>query len=332
MTSRTLGLHHLLKTLILLGFAVYIAYLVRSELVLLYIAPRMVDYVKWSALVLYAVAAYQLYLAIRMLQGNSKAADCDCDHDHAPSRSLLKNTLVYGLFALPLALGFLLPDASMGSSLADKKGMNLSSASAVKESRTEARADRDASQDPTPGLEAEPMPDSGTASGTPGGGSSAGRAPAGGTGDALDALFPADKFTEHYAKQAKELYNQKLITIREDLYMETLTTLDLYLDQFVGKKLQLTGFVYRQDEMSPKQFVVGRFSIQCCSADAAPFGVLAEYTKAETLAADSWVTVTGTIRKTKFSDMEIMQLQVEKVAKAEPAKTPYVYPNAEFGN
>ncbi|MGF7033341.1 putative repeat protein (TIGR03943 family) [Paenibacillus mucilaginosus] len=329
MSSRTLGLHHLLKTLILLGFAVYIAYLVRSELILLYIAPRMVDYVKWSALVLYAVAAYQLYLAIRMFRGSS-AEDCGCDHDHTPSRSLLKNTVVYGLFALPLALGFLLPDASMGSSLADKKGMNLSSASAVKESRAEAGADRAALPAPSP--EAAP-PSAGTGTGTPDSAASpAAPDTSAGTGDTLDALFPADKFTQHYAKQAKELYNQKLITIREDLYMETLTTLDLYLDQFVGRKLQLTGFVYRQDEMTPKQFVVGRFSIQCCSADAAPFGVLAEYARAETLAADSWVTVTGTIRKTKFNDMDIMQLQVEKVEKAEPAKTPYVYPNAEFGN
>ncbi|MCZ8522768.1 MULTISPECIES: TIGR03943 family putative permease subunit [Paenibacillus] len=321
MNPRILSLHHVLKALILLGFAVYIAYLAKTDLILLYIAPRMVDYVKWSALVLYAVAAHQLLLAVRTFRSGT-AADCGCGHDHAPSRSLFKNAVVYGLFCLPLGLGFLLPDASMGSSLAAKKGMNLSSASVVKESRSgsEGMGPLASAQGTQP-----PAPDGSRNASAPGDSPS-------GSAAAAETLFPADKFTEHYAKQAKELYRQEVITVREDLFMETLTTLDLYLDQFVGKKLQLTGFVYRQDEMSPKQFVVGRFSIQCCSADAAPFGVLAEYDRAAALETDSWVTVTGTIGKTEFGGMEIMRLQIDQVAKAQPAKTPYVYPNAEFGS
>ncbi|TVY09443.1 TIGR03943 family putative permease subunit [Paenibacillus cremeus] len=308
--SRVLGLHHAIKSVILLGFAVYIAYLVKTDNILLYIAPRMVVYVKWSAIALYAVAVYQVYQTILAFRG-SDAAACDCDHDHTPSPSVLKNTVIYGLFFLPLVLGIVLPDTSMGSSLAAKKGMNLNSASAVK---------KDSSAAPAGSVNGNTAP---TAPQQPADGKAA---------SAADSeLFPADKFTQHYAKYAKQLYQSNLITVREELYMETLTTVDLYLDRFVGKKLELTGFVYRQDEMKDNQFVVGRFSIQCCSADAAPFGVLVEYDRAKTLASDSWVTVTGTIQKTKYNDMDIMVLKVDKVAKAEPAKTPYVYPNYEFG-
>jgi putative membrane protein len=312
-SPRVLGLHHALKSAILLGFAMYIAYLVKTDKILLYIAPRMVDYVKWSAIALYAVAVYQIYQTIRTFRGRT-AADCDCEHDHTPSRSVLKNTVIYGLFFLPLLLGFVLPDSTMGTSLAAKKGMNLSSAGSVKKDSA-----------------------AGTGQAGSGGAASGGGSAAAGNGSAANGalsdseMFPADKFTQHYAKYAKELYQSDVIAVKEDMYMETLTTVDLYLDRFVGKKLQMTGFVYRQDEMKDNQFVVGRFSIQCCSADAAPFGVLAEYDRAKTFPNDSWVTVTGTIEKGRFNDMDIMVLKLEKVAKAEPAKTPYVYPNYEFG-
>ncbi len=322
MSSRVLALHHALKTIILLGFAVYIAYLVKTGGILLYIAPRMVDYVKWSAVALYAVAAYQLYFTLRAWRGRA-AAVCGCDHDHAPPRSLFKNIVVYGVFFFPLLLGFLLPDSTMGSSLAAKKGMNLSSASSVKKDGEAAGSGAESgtggSSTPADGTNAAPAAPSVQLPGAQA------AAPADGE------LFPADKFTRQYANYAKQLYKSDLITVKEELFIETLTSVDLYLDRFVGKKLQLTGFVYRQEEMKSNQFVVARFSIQCCSADAAPFGVLAEYDRANTLAADSWVTVTGTIQKTKLNDADIMMLKVESIAKAEPAKAPYVYPNFDFG-
>jgi len=306
---RIMSLHHFIKAAILFGFAIYIVYLVKTDNILFYIAPRMVDYVKWSAVGFYAIAIYQIYQAFRSFFGGAET--CDCDHDHTPSRSIVKNTAVYGMFVFPLLLGFLLPDLSMGSSLAAKKGMNLSSASNVK---------KDAVQTQPP----SPAPSSG---GTVPEQNSNPAATAGGT----EELFPSDKFTEHYAKYAKQIYKSDLIKVKEELFIETLTTVDLYLDRFIGKKMELTGFVYRQEDMTDQQFVVGRFSVQCCSADAAPFGVLIEYDRAKNFADDSWVTVAGTIQKTKFNDMDIIMLKVDKIAKAEPSKSQYVYPNYDFG-
>lgn len=336
MSTKWLSLHHFIKASILFGFAMYIAYLVKTDNILYYIAPRMVDYVKWSAVGFYAIAVYQIYQAIRALTGS--VAACDCDHDHTPSPSVLKNTLIYGLFCFPLLLGFLLPDTSMGSSLAAKKGMNLSSATAVKKDSTSTQAS-------PPAAAPAPAPSSTTGTGTGSGtnapnatgntsaAGSAATSPKAGAApvDKTDEMFPSDKFTKHYAAYAKELYQESVIPVKEDLYMETLTTVDLYLDKFVGKKMQLTGFVYRQDDMKASQFVVGRFAIQCCSADAAPYGVLVDYERAQQFPSDSWVTVTGTIQQTKFNDMDIMLLKVEKITKAEPAKAQYVYPNFDFG-
>jgi len=105
--NRRLLLHHLLRAAILAGFAVFIVHLSRTGNLALYVESRMVVYVKLSAAGLYATAGYQLYAASRTISGE-RQADCGCAHE--PSSSLFKNTLVYGLFLLPLALGFLLPD------------------------------------------------------------------------------------------------------------------------------------------------------------------------------------------------------------------------------
>jgi putative membrane protein len=319
-SPRLYSFHYFIKAAILFGFAMYIVHLVKTDHILYYIAPRMVDYVKWSAIAFYVIAVYQVYQGFRAFLGS--AAACDCGHDHTPSKSFLKNTVIYGLFCFPLLLGFTMPDASLGSSLAAKKGMNLSSASNVKKDGTTAQPA------PSNGAPAANSPSNGSTG--PSGASSGGASTA--SPDKADAMFPSDKFTEHYAKFAKELYKSDVIPVNESLYIETLTTVDLYQDQFVGKKIELTGFVYRQDDMKDNQFVVGRFSIQCCSADASPFGLLVEYDRAQNFRNDDWVTVTGSIRKTKFNDMDILMVKVDKIVKAEPAKAQYVYPNFDFGS
>lgn len=95
-----------------------------------------------------------------------------------------------------------------------------------------------------------------------------------------------------------------VIQIPDKQFLETMTTIDLYLDNFVGKKVQIEGFVYKEQGISANQFVVSRFAMQCCSADALPVGMLAEYDRAKQFVADEWVRVTGTVQKTKYFDNE----------------------------
>ncbi|MGO4375534.1 DUF1980 domain-containing protein, partial [Paenibacillus sp. MCAF20] len=118
-------IHHLLRATILTGFAFFIVYLFQTDEMTLYIAPRMELYVKLSAIGLYAAAIYQIYAALQKRMGKQEV-DCGCEHDHEPSPSIAKNTLIYGLFLLPLALGFLAPTGTLGSALAAKKGVSLS--------------------------------------------------------------------------------------------------------------------------------------------------------------------------------------------------------------
>lgn len=318
-SERALAAHHLIRALILGGIAFYIIHLNNGDRLTLYMAPRMIIYVKIAALALYAVAAVQLYQAVRAFTKQAEPA-CDCGHDHAPSASPLKNALVYGVFIVPLVVLFATSDTTIGSAMAANKGMNLSTSSALKKQDAaaplpDARASAAASDpQPSPETAAPSSPD---------------KASPAASGD--QPRFPSDPFTEMYAKFAEKLYDEPVIEVKEKDYIETLTTLDLFLDQFVGRQVSIGGFVYREEGMKASEFILGRFAVQCCTADALPYGVIADYPHASDYGKDEWIKITGVLGKTEYKGVTVMKLEVTKIQKIEAAADPYVYPDMDFG-
>lgn len=291
-------IHHLIRAAILTGFAMYIVYVDQTGEMPLYIAPRMELYVKLSALGLYAAAIYQIYAALQKRLGNREPA-CDCGHE--PSPSVFKNTLLYGLFLFPLLLGFLVPTGTLGSELAAKKGVSLSGIEALERLTPDSVNSR---------------PDGGTDNGE---------------GKSADSLFPYDEYTEAHAAYGKRLYKQSSITVPEKQYIETLTTLDLYREAFAGKEVEISGFVYREEKMGDNRFAVSRFAMNCCSADALPYGLMIEWPKAMNYAQDEWVSVKGKLTTAAYMDNEVIVLKAEKLERIEAPASPYVYPDLDFG-
>ena len=127
-----------------------------------------------------------------------------------------------------------------------------------------------------------------------------------------------------------KLYKKDLIQVEVDDFIEILSSIDLFQDNFVGEKIEISGFVYHEDDMKPNQFVVARFSVSCCSADASPFGVMIESSNANIFPKDTWVKVTGIISKTTYAGSDIMKIDTTKLEKIPAAKDPYVYPDYDF--
>lgn len=118
---RVIRRHYLARSVILLGFALFIADLTRSGTLHYYIGPRMEPLIRFCPIPLAVMAVCLAYQALFQ----RSAALCDCERPLSVSR--WKNGIVYGLFLLPLLLGTLLPDQALGSSAAAKKGMSLTS-------------------------------------------------------------------------------------------------------------------------------------------------------------------------------------------------------------
>jgi putative membrane protein len=332
--KQNLTLHYFLRAAILTGFALYIMFLVKTGNIVYYIAPRMVIYVKLAAIGFYIIAVYQAYIALSSLSSKNKDIACDCEHP--PSPSIFRNMLVYSLFILPLVLGFMLPDTAMGSDLAAKRGVNLNSSrllnninsvkiaatpiqtpkpTAVQITKDESNTRDIALPKPEPVPSAQP---------------NLKVTPSNPTDDQLKEMFKADKYDEQFAQLGIKLYKKDLIQVKVDGFIEILSSIDLFQKNFIGKKIEISGFVYHEDDMKPNQFVVARFSVSCCSADASPFGVMIESSKANLFLKDTWVKVTGVIGTTTYAENYIMKVDATKVEKIPTAKDPYVYPNYDF--
>ncbi len=330
-SSAVTAFHYLARAILLAGFAFYIVYLVRAGNLNLYIAQKMQFIVKLSALGLYAVAAQQFYTAIRTWFDSSKHDPaCDCNHEMPATWG--KSLLLYGWFAMPLIIGFTVPDGLLGSSMASAKGVQFTPQQIVKPASDVPSVTIVPIENKTPSDDTEPVTDvdnsdiAEVAEPSP-----LAANPSNQDKAALDALFPTDEFTESYAKFGKNLAQQDLIQVTNKQFIETLTTLDLYRAAFIGKTIQLSGFVYREDTMGKQQFGVSRFAISCCSADASPYGVMVKFGKADTFATDEWVTVTGKLGTTLYNDIEIIQIDVDKIVKITPPEDPYVSPDLDFG-
>jgi putative membrane protein len=238
------------------------------------------------------------------------------------------------MFILPLVLGFILPDTAMGSDLAAKRGVNLNSSrilgnnSSTKLASLPVQTPKPSSLPPVnKGSETSTLPESTpVATILP----ETAETTANPSDEKLKEMFKADHYDEQFAQLGMKLYKKDLIQVKVDGYIEILSSIDLFQDNFIGKKIEISGFVYHEDDMKPNQFVVARFSISCCSADASPFGVMIESSNANLFPKDTWVKVTGIIGKTTYAENDIMKIDASKIEKIPAAKDPYVYPNYDF--
>ncbi|ASS68565.1 MULTISPECIES: TIGR03943 family protein [unclassified Paenibacillus] len=305
-----------IKGLILLGFGAFLLRLDWTGEMLLYVSPSLRMYARLSAYGLAAGGMLQLYLCVA--PGRSRHLACACGHpgphdhshdhshghaghshdhshghaghSHAAPAGSARQAMLYGLFLLPLLLGFALPNTSLAGSLADSKGINLAHAPAS--------GGRDVQ---APGQSA-----------------------AGAAG------FHTDLYNKDYAKLAEWLYAKPEIAMGDTWFIESLNALNMFPDRFEGKTITMTGFVYRQEGLTDSQFIVGRMAMIHCAADMMPYGIIAVNDSASQFKDNSWVSVTGTVARTEYQGQQVIQIVVTEAKEAKPSAVPYVYPDSGF--
>lgn len=272
--SRSIRLHYLLRAVILLAFALYIGHLVQQDALHYYISPKLAF---WVQLCPIPLALMAISLTVQAFWGKSSVL-CDCEH-RLPD-SLFKSTAIYGLFLIPLLLGFLLPDRALGSVAATKKGISFSSSPT--DVKNEAR---------------------------------------------FEAIDP---YHQELTDLAKLLYAQPTIPVYSAIFSETLGAIDLYKQQFEGKEISIAGFLYRDHSETPSNsFAISRFLVQCCTADATPFGMLVDPGTLKSLPTDTWIEVRGKLQIVQYKGQDIMQIDAESITSIKQPSTPYIYTNAD---
>ncbi len=98
-------------------------------------------------------------------------------------------------------------------------------------------------------------------------------------------------------------------------------------DSFSGREARVMGFVYRKDDrFDQRTFLVSRFVITCCVADATAAGLLVRSPEAAGLAEDSWVEVAGRFEVGEFQGKSIPVLNADTVTPIPQPAQPYLYP------
>src|SRR5215213_6183585 len=94
---------------------------------------------------------------------------------------------------------------------------------------------------------------------------------------------------------------------------------------YVGKEIDVVGFVFHPKGTPEDVFYVSRFSVTCCAVDARPLGVPV-YSPGwqEEFEEDSWVHLTGSFAETEEDISEPVVVTPENIEPTEQPADPYV--------
>lgn len=96
------------------------------------------------------------------------------------------------------------------------------------------------------------------------------------------------------------------------------------LTPYLGESANVIGFVYPDPRLPEGYFLVARFSVACCVADAFAIGMAVAWS--EELPPDQWVNVRGPVQVLEVDGQPVPLILAERIDLiAEPAQ-PYIFP------
>ena len=137
--------------------------------------------------------------------------------------------------------------------------------------------------------------------------------------------FTKSAYEKEMRAAAKKYLKKDVISVTTENYMEVMEVLYDYPDEFAGKRLEFTGFVYNDPSDAKSQFLF-RFGIIHCIADSGVYGLLTTG-NTDHFENNTWIRASGkiTIRYHKQLGQSLPTLEVDSFKKVEKPSNPYVY-------
>ncbi|MCC6803503.1 MAG: TIGR03943 family protein [Anaerolineae bacterium] len=95
---------------------------------------------------------------------------------------------------------------------------------------------------------------------------------------------------------------------------------------FDGQTANVIGFVYSEPSFAPDEFMVARFAISCCVADATAIGLPVHWANATDLQQGQWIEVKGAFKVSDFGGDPMPVIQAERIDQVAQPEHPYLYP------
>ena len=127
-------------------------------------------------------------------------------------------------------------------------------------------------------------------------------------------------------KVRDEINKENVINITSENYTNVLKTVHDNLDDYIGKKICFTGYVYRMYDFSDSEFVLARDMIVSPDNQTQVVGFLCDCNKIKNFENNTWVEITGKITKGYYHG-DIPIIKIQEIKKIDiPNENTCVYP------
>lgn len=150
-------------------------------------------------------------------------------------------------------------------------------------------------------------------------------------------IIIAVAITIYFAVSAYKIYNNSfkvkdeieepdVMYLTSDNYTNVLKSVHDNMDDYIGKKICFTGYIYRVLDFKETEFVLARDMIISSDMQTLIVGFLCDCKNAKDFLDESWVEITGEITKgTYHGNMPIIKIkEIKQIGK--PKEDIYVYP------
>ncbi|MDF2636621.1 MAG: hypothetical protein K0R78_3495 [Pelosinus sp.] len=129
-----------------------------------------------------------------------------------------------------------------------------------------------------------------------------------------------------YRPLAPELRKTNLIKVSDNNFIEVMSELYHFPQEYVGKEIDMKGFIFKDASTPQDHFSLIRFVVGCCVADALPSGVLCEINNAAEYTNGSWYQIQGIIETSEHEGKLVPVVKVTWIKPITANTTPYVFP------
>ncbi|MEA0563199.1 MULTISPECIES: TIGR03943 family putative permease subunit [Lysinibacillus] len=287
-----------LKALMLLAFSAMIASLHWTGELTKFINPKYESLSKTAAILFFVLFLVQL---TRVISFSKSPHHCDhagqacCSHHHHGY-----SWIAYLIIMTPILTGFFVPAKILDAAIADKKGGAFILTQQSQSSKIEDYLTSNETIDENIYDEHEADP---------------------------RLLEEKQEMTKKQYERLKQQLSQKpILKMTDKDYTIYYEEINQNLVNYLGKKIQLKGFVLKEESFTEKQLVISRFLITHCVADASIVGFLTEFPEAPSLTEDTWIEVVGTISQTTYEGTSLPVIHIEDWVTIEQPESPYLYP------
>lgn len=226
---------------------------------------------------------------------------CGHHHDHGEGQFNLKKCIAYVIIVCPLFTGFVFPLATLDVSIARNRGVMLSLTSHALSAEEQEAIQFESTGPPVDETHSYDTP-------------------------ADPNLYSNTITQEDYQNVLTQLNEEDNIVMDDQVYSTYYEAINVDMDNFTGREITTNGFVYKNEDFSVKQRVIGRFLITHCIADASFIGFLTEFDEAPTVTEDTWIELTGKIEIQDYEGVRLPVIQVTEWVEMNEPDQPYVYP------